>query len=222
MALRRHVSEHKLVGFYAKHILPHVIDIAMKNPAATRLRAEWIPNATGDVLEVGIGSGLNLPFYSDRVRRVYGLDPSPELQQMARKRSTDLPLSVEFLHQRAEIAIPLSAGSIDTVVLTWTLCSVEDPRLALDEIRRVMKADGRLVFIEHGSAPDVRVRSWQDRLTPWWKHLAGGCHLNRQVKTILGQSGYQFLYCEEGYLPGPRPMMFTYRGVARLRKEVDV
>lgn len=206
------------VGFYAKHILPRVIDLAMKNPAATRLRAEWIPKATGDVLEVGIGSGLNLPFYTDRVRRVYGLDPSPELRQMARERAADLPLQVEFMPQPAESTIPLPSGSIDTVVLTWTLCSVSDPRLALDEIRRAMKTDGRLVFIEHGSAPEVRVRNWQDQLTPLWRRLAGGCHLNRQVKTILGQSGFQVLECQEGYLPGPRPMTFTYRGVARLCK----
>ena len=203
------------MGFYARCVLPHVIDVAMKNPVATRLRSQWIPKATGAVLEVGIGSGLNLPFYTNHVRRDYGLDPSPELQQMARERSADLPLQVEFLPQPAETAIPLSAGSIDTVVLTWTLCSIRDPKLALDEIRRVMKADGRLIFIEHGSAPDVRVRSWQDRLTPLWKRIAGGCHLNREVNTILGQSGFQALDCEAGYLPGPRPMTFTYRGVAR-------
>src|SRR5215831_502505 len=111
----------------------------MKNPAATRLRAEWIPKATGDVLEVGIGSGLNLPFYTDRVRRVYGLDPSPELLRIAQTRAAQQPLQVEFIPQSVESAIPLPHGSIDTVVLTWTLCSVGQPRLALDEIRRVLK-----------------------------------------------------------------------------------
>ncbi len=202
------------MGFYAKHILPHVIDLAMRKPAATRLRAEWIPRARGGVLEVGIGSGLNLPFYTDRVRRVYGLDPSAELQQMAQTRATGLPFQVEFMRQPAERPIPLLSGTIDTVVLTWTLCSVDDPGLALDEIRRVMKTDGRLVFIEHGSAPDIRVRTWQHRMTPWWKRLAGGCHLNRQVRTVLAHNGFECLDCEDGYLPGPRPLMFTYRGVA--------
>src|SRR5689334_25003433 len=114
----------------------------MRNPAATRLRAEWIPKATGDVLEVGIGSGLNLPFYTDRVRRVFGLDPSPELLQMARARAGGLPFQVEVMPQTAERPIQLPTGTIDTVVLTWTLCSVDDPGLALDEIRRVMKRDG--------------------------------------------------------------------------------
>ncbi|MBN9657063.1 MAG: class I SAM-dependent methyltransferase [Acidobacteria bacterium] len=202
------------MGFYAKHILPHVIDLAMRNPAATRLRAEWIPRATGDVLEVGIGSGLNLPFYTNRVRRVYGLDPSAELQQMARSRAAAMPFEVEFMPQMAERPIPLPSGTIDTVVLTWTLCSVDDPGLTLAEIRRVLKTDGRLVFIEHGSAPDLRVRALQHRITPWWKRLAGGCHLNRQVRTVLSRTGFECVECQEGYLPGPRPLMFTYRGVA--------
>ena len=203
------------MGFYAKHILPRVIDLAMRNPAATRLRAEWIPEATGDVLEVGIGSGLNLPFYTDRVRRVYGLDPSAELQQIARRRAVDLALEIEFMLLPAESPIPLKTGSIDTVVITWTLCSVRDPQLALSEIQRVMKSDGRLIFIEHGTAPDGQVKRWQNRLTPFWKQIAGGCHLNRPIHKILADRGYEVLDGEAGYMPGPRPMMFTYRGIAR-------
>jgi len=166
------------------------------------------------VLEVGIGSGLNLPFYTDRVRRVYGLDPSLGLQQMARTRATGLPFPVEFMPQAAEFPFPLPNGTIDTVVLTWTLCSVDDPGFALDEIRRVMKTDGRLVCIEHGSAPDSRVRSWQHLVTPCWKRLTGGCHLNRQVSTMLTRSGFDCVECQEGYLPGPRPLTFTYHGIA--------
>jgi len=174
------------------------------------------PKATGDVLEIGIGSGLNLPFYNDdQVRRVYGLDPSLELQQMARRRAASLPLEIEFLHQPAETAIPLPTESIDTVVLTWTLCSIRDPQIALDEIGRVMKRDGRLIFIEHGCSPDERIRGWQHRLTPLWKRIAGGCHLNREVKAILDQAGYELLESDAGYLPGPRPVTYTYRGVAR-------
>ena len=207
------------MGFYAKHVLPHIIDIAMKNPAATRLRAEWIPKASGDVLEVGIGSGLNLPFYTDRVTRVYGLDPSPELLHLAEERAMQQPLRVEFMSQPAESPIPLPRGSIDTAVVTWTLCSVADPRLALNEIRRILKPDGLLVFIEHGSAPESRVQQWQHWITPVWKRLAGGCHLNRQVNTILEEAGYDLVDSETGYLPGPRPVTFTYRGIARLRGE---
>src|SRR5690349_14457281 len=173
----------------------------MRNPAATRLRAEWIPRATGDVLEIGIGSGLNLPFYTDRVRRVYGLDPSPELQHMARKRAGKLPVQVDFLAQPAERPIPLPTESIDTVVLTWTLCSVEDPGRVLDEIRRVMKTGGRLVFIEHGSAAQMQVQRWQHRLTPVWKLVSGGCHLDRHPQTLLARTGFRLLDCVEGYMP---------------------
>lgn len=210
------------MGFYAKHILPHVIDLAMRNPAATRLRAEWIPSASGDVLEVGIGSGLNLPFYTDRVRRVYGLDPSPELLRIAQTRAAHQPLQVEFMPQPVESAIPLPHESIDTVVLTWTLCSVGHPRLALDEIRRVLKPDGRVVFIEHGSAPESHVRAVQHWATPVWKRLAGGCHLDRQVNTILEEAGYDLVDSEAGYLGGPRPVMYTYRGIARWRGQYHV
>lgn len=208
------------MGFYTKHILPHVIDLAMRNPAATRLRAEWIPRAAGDVLEVGIGSGLNLPFYTDRVRRVFGLDPSPELRQIAQRRTGPLPIAVEFISQPAESAIPLPSESIDTIVLTWTLCSVREPELVLAQIRRVMKSDARLIFIEHGSAPDKKVQIWQHRLTPVWKRLAGGCELDRRIKTLLCEGGFQILAGQEGYRPGPRTVTFTYRGVAKLGSAV--
>ncbi|MBL8211184.1 MAG: class I SAM-dependent methyltransferase [Bryobacterales bacterium] len=166
------------------------------------------------MLEVGIGSGLNLPYYTDRVRRVFGLDPSVQLQQMARTRAAGLPFEVEFMSQAAECPIALPTGSIDTVVLTWTLCSVDDPGLTLNEVRRVLKTDGRLVFIEHGSASELRVRTWQHRITPCWKRLTGGCHLNRHIRDILSRSGLECVDCQEGYLPGPRPLRFTYRGVA--------
>ena len=212
---RRLVDNWKTVGFYAKHILPHFIDLAMRNPAATRLRAEWIPRATGDVLEIGIGSGLNLPFYTDRVRRVVGLDPSIELQRIARHRITDLPFDVEFAAQPAESGVPLLANTIDTVVLTWTLCSIQSPEGALDAIRRVLREDGQLIFIEHGWAPDADVQNWQNRLTPLWKTVAGGCHLNRRVETLLRQAGFQIKEMDKTYVPGPRVVTFTYRGTAR-------
>jgi len=163
------------MSLYAKFVLPRVIDLAMKNPQTRRLREAWIPQAKGDVLEIGIGSGLNLGFCSRHVNRVYGVDTSPELQRMARKRAgrTD----VEFLLQSAENPLPLTSGSIDTIVLTWTLCSIPDPQKALRKMKRVLKSDGRLIFIEHGLAPESGVAAWRDRLTPIWKHIGGGCHL---------------------------------------------
>jgi ubiquinone/menaquinone biosynthesis C-methylase UbiE len=185
----------------------------MSNPETRRLRAAWIPQARGEVLEVGIGSGLNLPFYSSEVRHVYGVDPSLELQRMARKRVG--LMDVEFLSQSVEEPLPLANATIDTVVLTWTLCSIADPQRALQEMRRVLKASGRLIFVEHGRAPDPRVVVWQERLTPLWKRIGGGCHLNRKIDEIIKGAGFQISGLATSYIPGPRPMTFTYQGVAQ-------
>jgi ubiquinone/menaquinone biosynthesis C-methylase UbiE len=186
----------------------------MRNPAATRLRAEWIPRATGDVLEVGIGSGSNLPFYTDQVRRVYGLDPSLELQRIARRRAAGLSVRVEFILQPAEDPIPLPTRSIDTVVLTWTLCSVRDPQTVLREIRRILKSEGQLIFIEHGRAPDAGVRLWQRRFAPLWCRVSGGCALCRDIPELFAKNGFLPSTLATGYLPGPRPITYTYRGIA--------
>jgi len=203
------------MGFYAKHILPHLIDLAMRNKDAARLRAEWIPKARGRVLEIGIGSGLNLPFYSSGVVQVFGVDPSGELQRMARDRSLNASRPVEFITQSAEEPIPLEAGSIDTVVVTWSLCSIPNPARALEEAKRVLKPHGGLVFLEHGRAPDSTVADWQDRLTPLWKQIGGGCHLNRRIDSFIQDAGFRIEELRTGYLPGPRPMTYNYQGHAR-------
>jgi ubiquinone/menaquinone biosynthesis C-methylase UbiE len=202
------------MGFYAKHVLPRLIELAMKNKEMARLRSAWIPQARGDVLEVGIGSGLNLAFYSSEVRRVYGVDPSIELQRIARERAATIPFHVEFLSQSVETSLSLGNGSIDTAVLTWTLCSIAKPAKALHEIRRVLSPSGRLVFVEHGRAPDPRVAVWQDRLTPAWKRIGGGCHLNRKVDEMIRAAGFQMIDLETTYLPGPKAMTYTYQGIA--------
>lgn len=204
------------MGFYVKRVLPHLIDLTMRNPEATRLRADWVPRACGDVLEVGIGSGLNLPLYSSQVRRVYGVDPSRELQQMARKRAAAIPLKVEFFLQSAEDQLPLADSSVDTVVMTWVLCSVSNPPRALREIRRVLKKQGQLIFLEHGRSPDRGVAGWQERLTPLWKRVSGGCHLNRKIDEIIAEAGLQISELTTYYLPGPRPLTYTYQGVAQI------
>jgi ubiquinone/menaquinone biosynthesis C-methylase UbiE len=204
------------VGFYARHILPRIIDLAMRNRETARLRSTWIPQARGDVLEVGIGSGLNLPFYSSEVKRVYGVDPSLELQQMARKRAAGRPVNVEFLSQSAEEPIPLPDESVDTIVMTWTLCSIANAPNALEQMKRVLKPTGHLVFVEHGRAPDRGVAVWQDRLTPTWKRIGGGCHLNRKVDEIITKAGFQITDLRMFYLSGPRPMTYTYQGLARV------
>jgi ubiquinone/menaquinone biosynthesis C-methylase UbiE len=202
------------MGFYTHHILPHVIDLCMRNKETTRLRAEWIPHARGEVLEVGIGSGLNLPFYSSQVQHIYGVDPSLELQWMARKRATG-DAQIDFLAQPAEEPLPLGDASIDTAVITWTLCSISDASTALQQVKRVLRANGRLIFIEHGLAPDPGVVVWQDRLTPLWRRIAGGCHLNRKVDELLTEAGFRITELQTRYLPGPRAMTYTYQGFAQ-------
>lgn len=201
------------MGFYSKYVLPRVIDLAMKNPETRRLRETWIPRAKGEVLEVGIGSGLNLEFYGHQVRRVYGVDPSVELQRMARNRAGRI--NTEFLLQSAENPLPLLSDSIDTVVLTWTLCSIPEPQKALQEMKRALRPDGQLIFVEHGRAPDSSVAAWQDRLTPIWKPIGGGCHLNRKIDEIIKQAGFRIAELTTSYTPGPRPMTYTYQGIAQ-------
>ena len=203
------------MGFYAKHVLPRLIDLSMRNKDASRLRAAWIPHARGEVLEIGIGSGLNLRYYSPEVRHVYGVDPSVELQRLALGRVANGRIPVEFLSQSAEAPLPLSTASVDTVVITWTLCSIPNAAQALHEMRRVLKREGRLIFLEHGRSPDASVVAWQDRLTPVWKRFTGGCHLNRKVDELIASAGFEITELKTGYMPGPRPMTYMYQGFAQ-------
>jgi ubiquinone/menaquinone biosynthesis C-methylase UbiE len=204
------------MGFYQDRILPFVIDMAMRQRNLAPYRSRVVPAAEGRVLEIGVGSGLNLPFYSQKVERVIGLDPSPKLLSMARQAARPSSGPVEFVEGSAE-AIPLEDASVDTVVTTWTLCSISDAPRSLSEMRRVLKPDGRLLFVEHGRAPDAGVRWWQDHLNPAWKHLGGGCHLNRAIGALIEGAGFQFERIETGYMRGPRPMSFMYEGSARRR-----
>ena len=204
------------MGFYTKYVLPRIIELAMKNKDAARLRAASIPQARGDVLEIGIGSGLNLPFYTSEVKRVYGVDPSLELQRMARERAAGWPVDVEFLLQSAEDPIPLPNDSVDTIVMTWTLCSIPNPAKALEQMRRVLKPGGNLIFVEHGRAPDGGVAAWQDRLNPTWKRIGGGCNLNRKVDELITEAGFHITDLTKFYLRGPRPMTYTYQGLAQM------
>ena len=202
------------MGLYAKYVLPRLVDLSMRNKETARLRVEWLPHARGDVLEVGIGSGLNLPLYSSEVQRVYGVDPSLELQRMALKRATATRARVEFLSQSTEDTLPLGDGTIDTVVMTWTLCSIPDTTKALRQMKRVLRGSGRLVFIEHGRSLDSSTAAWQDRMTPIWKRIGGGCHLNRKIDELIMAAGFQIVELKTFYQPGPRPMTYTYQGIA--------
>ena len=187
----------------------------MRQKTFTAYRQRITSLAEGDVLEIGIGSGLNVPLYGDRVTHLFGIDPSPKLLSMASATAADAGRSVSLLEESAE-AIALDDDTIDTVVTTWTLCTIPTVRPALDEMRRVLKSSGRLLFVEHGRSPDASVRRWQDRLTPVWKRVGGGCHLNRPIRDLIEGAGFRVDQLQTGYMKGPKPLTFMYEGSARL------
>jgi len=203
------------MGIYARRVLPRLIDLAMASRVLAKERAGLIPEASGRVLEVGVGSGLNLPFYGPAVARLSGLDPSLALWELARGRAARAPFPVEFVAGSAE-HIPFVAGAFDTVVTTWTLCSIPDPHAALAEMRRVLAPGGRLCFVEHGRSPDPRVLAWQNRLTPLWRRFAGGCHLNRPIDELIAAAGFRVARIERGYAEGPRLFTYRFKGLANV------
>ena len=199
---------------YDRYILPHLIDFACGMGAVMKARSQLVPQAQGRVLEIGIGSGLNLSFYDpQRVERVVGVDPSAAMQRLARERAARCQVPVEMI--ALELGqIQAADASFDDIVCTFTLCTIPDAIAALREMRRVLKPGGRLLFCEHGLAPDLPVVRWQKRLTPLWKPLAGGCHLDRDIPALIGAGGFHIRELSTGYLKGPRPMTHVYRGWA--------
>lgn len=200
------------MGIYEKYFLPKLLNLAMKAPALNQVRKELVPLAEGRVLEIGIGSGLNIPYYQDTVQ-VTGLDPSVELQQYAREVASRFGRVVDFLTIGGE-EIPADDNSFDSVVMTWTLCTIPEPHRALAEIRRVLKPGGKVIFAEHGRAPDPHIARWQARINPVWNVIGGGCHLNRDIDGLYTEAGFGYQKVERGYLEGPKVATYNYRGIA--------
>lgn len=203
-----------MAGLYDRVVLPRLLALAMRAPRLVPLRARIGVAAEGVVLDLGIGSGLNLPFYGPAVHGVIGIDPSGPLRRLAGARAAALGVALDLREGTAE-RLPVESAGVDTVVSTWTLCSVADPAAALAEVRRVLRPGGRLLFAEHGLAPDPGVARWQHRLTPGWRRIAGGCHLDRRMDTALTAAGFRIERLETGYLGGPRVATFMYQGAAR-------
>lgn len=199
---------------YSTHILARLTNLAMRQEQLLPYRRRVVADARGIVLEIGIGSGLNLALYPDEVRRVIGVDPSPGLLRLAAEASHSPAPETELIEATAE-DLPLEDRSVDCAVATWTLCSVSDPRRALAEIRRVLKPGGIFGFVEHGLAPHPRIRRWQHWLTPIWSRCAGNCHLDRPTASLVEESGFRIDRLETGYASGPKPMVFMYEGLAR-------
>jgi len=202
------------MSFYDRVVLPRLLDFAMRGKEASRYRARVVPAARGRVLEMGIGSGLNLRFYGGDVTAVVGVDPSPEMLRLARPKAAAAPFPVELVNRAGE-TLPFDDAGFDSVVTTWTLCTIGEPLRALVEMRRVLKPDGELLFVEHGRSPDRGVEAWQDRLNPLWRRIGGGCNLNRRIDELVRAAGFRVARLETGYAKGPRPMAYIYEGRAR-------
>jgi ubiquinone/menaquinone biosynthesis C-methylase UbiE len=202
------------MGFYQRHVLPHLIDRGMRVGEIARYREQIVPLAYGHVLEIGAGSGLNLPFYGPQVEQVLALDNSAELLRMTQARAAHTAFDLCILHDDAR-GVPLANGTVDTVVTTFTLCSIPEATKALRETRRVLKPGGLLLFAEHGLAPDPSVQAWQRRLTPLWSKLAGGCRLDRRIDALIAEAGFAITTLDTRHVRGPRPFTYVYAGQAR-------
>ncbi|MBI5927646.1 MAG: class I SAM-dependent methyltransferase [Aquabacterium sp.] len=200
-------------NWWERHVLPYLIDQACGIRPVARQREKVVPQARGQVLEIGIGTGLNIPFYDKtKVTRIVGVDPALRMHRLADKRIAKAGLNVELIGLSAE-KLPVADASFDTVVCTYTLCTIPDPAAALAEMRRVLKPGGKLLFSEHGRAPDEGVARWQTRLQPYWSKIAGGCMLDRDVPLLLKDAGFDAA-TQSRYLPGPRFVSYHYWGEA--------
>ena len=204
------------MSLYDKYILPRMLNCACSSKPMVYQRQKIVPLAEGDVLEVGIGSGLNLPFYDkSKVNKIWGLDPSKELNRMASKVAAEENLEIDFLISGAE-HIPLPDDHVDTILITYTMCTIPEVEQANEEMKRVLKPGGKMIFCEHGKAPDPNIHKWQNRINPLWKKIAGGCNLNRDIPALIKTSGFKLENLETMYLPStPKIAGYNYWGYAK-------
>ena len=203
------------MSLYDKYVLPKFLNCACGSNPVSRQRQKVVPLVEGKVLEVGIGSGLNLPFYDkSKIDELWGLDPSEELSAMARKVADRENIVVNFISSGAE-EIPLPDSYFDSVLITYTMCTIPEVARANREIKRVLKTGGKLIFCEHGEAPDENIRKWQKRINPFWGKLAGGCNINRKIPSLIQNAGFEIVELEEMYLPKtPKIAGYNYWGYA--------
>jgi ubiquinone/menaquinone biosynthesis C-methylase UbiE len=203
------------MSFYDDRVLPHIINLACSAKPNQKQREKVVPLAEGDVLEIGFGSGLNLPFYdSSKVRKIWGLEPSEGMRRKAQAMLNESELDVELIDLPGE-SIPLESNSVDTVLVTYSLCTIPDALAALEGMRRVLKPGGSLIYCEHGIAPDENVRRWQNRMDSAWGRISGGCHMNRDIPDLITQSGFEITNDERMYIPGVKALCYNFWGQAR-------
>jgi len=202
------------MSFYEERILPHIINKACSASPNQKQRQKIVPLAEGRVLEIGFGSGLNVPFYdAGKVEKIWGLEPSKGMRIKARPLVDASTLDIEFIELPGE-EIPLDANSADTVLVTYSLCTIPDAVVALEGMRRVLKPGGKLLYCEHGTAPDENIRRWQDRINPAWRKIAGGCNMNRDIPALLEAGGFKVVSDERMYIPGVKVLSYNYWGSA--------
>ena len=203
------------MSLYEKYVLPKFLNCACGSKPVSYQRKKVVPLAEGKVLEIGIGSGLNLPFYDKaKIDEIWGLDPSEELSEMAKQVADEESMEVKFISSGAE-DIPLPDNYFDCVLVTYTMCTIPEVQRANQEIRRVLKEDGKMIFCEHGEAPDQNIRKWQNRINPLWGKMAGGCNINRKIPSLIQESGFDIIEMEEMYLPNtPKIAGYNYWGYA--------
>ena len=204
------------MSWYDEQVLPRMTNVVLGARNLAPLRARVAAGLEGDVLEIGFGSGLNVPHYPAAVRRVWAIDPATVGRKLAAKRVAASPIPVDYIGLDGQ-ELPLPDGSVDHVLTTWTLCTIPDVGRALAEVHRVLRPGGALHFLEHGRSPDPKVARWQDRLTPWQRRMVGGCHLNRPIDELVGNSGLEVTQMHNFYLDGPKPPGYMFEGVATKR-----
>lgn len=205
------------MSWYEEKMLPRLMNIACSSKPHHKQREKIVPRASGDVLEIGFGGGLNLAHYDqDKVRRIWGLEPSAGMRKLAEEKIADTKLDVELIDLPGE-EIPLEDNSVDTVLITFTLCTIPEVATALDGMRRVLKSGGQLLFSEHGKAPDANVVKWQDRMNPVWKKVSGGCNMNRDIPALLDAAGLEIQDDNRMYTPGLKSLSYMYWGAATIR-----
>jgi len=201
------------VGFYSDQILPRFTNLTLGGRAFTKIRRRVASGLSGDVLEIGFGSGLNVPHYPSSVKRVLAVDPATVGRKLAAHRVAASLVPVEYVGLDAA-SLPLDSASIDHVLITWTMCTIPDVERALKEIHRVLRPGGELHFVEHGLSSDPQVAKWQNRLTPFQRRWAGGCHLNRPIDQLIEQAGFTLSRIDNYYMKGPKPMGYMFEGLA--------
>jgi ubiquinone/menaquinone biosynthesis C-methylase UbiE len=205
------------MNWYEEKVLPRLINVACGTKPARKQREKIVPRATGDVLEIGFGSGLNLAHYDrDKVRHIWGLEPSAGMRKLAARPIAESGLDIELIDLPGE-EIPLPDNSVDTVLITFTLCTIPEVAEALEGMRRVLKPGGQLLFSEHGKAPDANVVKWQERMNPLWKKVAGGCNMNRDIPALLVAAGLEIQDDNRMYVPGLKSLSYMYWGAATIR-----